>query len=639
MATTIGIFAHVDAGKTTLSEQILYNTGTLRALGRVDEKNAYLDHDLIERARGITIFADEAPFSINGKNFFIIDTPGHADFGGEMERSMCAIDCAVLVISAVEGIESHTRTVWELLRKNKIPTVIFINKIDRAGADANAILNAVKNRFSESSILFENPEEELATINDELLNAYLEGDENFDSLIKKAVLSCEVYPVVFGSALKGEGVDKLLEILENYCHREHDDEGDFSALVYKVRHEKGIGRITYLKILSGSLLPRTVINTPAGDEKCGELRRISGGKSETVKKAVAGELVAVGGLSAKVGDTVGEKAKREHKFNLIPLLSVRVSADKEVPIPELLGDLRELEDEEPLYQIAYNAELSEIHVQVMGEVQLEVLKSVMQERFGIEITYGECEVVYKETISQPVYGFGHYEPLRHYSEVHFRLEPNPGRGIEFESEVSQDVFGASWQRLIRTHVFEKTHRGVLVGAPIEDIKIVLIAGKAHEKHTEGGDFREATYRGIRQGLMKAKSVLLEPWLNFEIECEPSLTGRILTDIQVSGGRYDAPEFMGENQIIRGAAPAKILISYARELIPISGGKARISLKFYKYLPCREQDEVVKKLGYEAERDVENTADSIFCIKGAGVTIKWDKAEESMNLPLPKKPLQ
>ncbi len=638
MATTIGIFAHVDAGKTTLSEQILFNTGMLRALGRVDEKNAYLDHDAIERARGITIFADEAPFSIGDKKFFLIDTPGHADFGGEMERSMCAIDCAVLVISAVEGIESHTLTVWDLLRKNKIPTVIFINKIDRAGADANAVLDAIKSRFSESAILFDNPDEELATVNDELLSAYLEADKSFDVLIKKAVLNCEVYPVIFGSALKGEGVDKLLEILEKYCYREYNAEGDFSALVYKVRHEKGSGRAAYLKILSGLLSAREVISTPDGDEKCGELKRISGGKSETVKKAVAGELVAAYGLSAKVGDTVGKGANREPKFTLVPLLSVRVSADKEVPVPELLGNLRELEDEEPLYHIAYNAELSEIHIQVMGEIQLEILKSVMQERFGIEITYGECEVVYKETILQPVYGFGHYEPLRHYSEVHFRLEPNPGRGIEFESEVSQDVFGASWQRLIRTHIFEKTHRGVLVGAPIEDVKIVLIAGKAHEKHTEGGDFREATYRGIRQGLMKAKSVLLEPWLKFEIECEPSLTGRILTDIQTAGGEYDAPEFMGENQIIRGAAPAKMLISYARELIPISGGRARISLKFYKYLPCRDQDEVVKKLGYEAERDIENTADSIFCIKGAGVTIKWDKAEESMNLPLPKKPL-
>lgn len=637
MATTIGIFAHVDAGKTTLSEQILFNTGTCRALGRVDEKNTHLDHDAIERSRGITIFADEAPFSINGKEFFLIDTPGHADFGGEMERSMCAIDCAVLVISAVEGIESHTLTVWELLRKNNIPTVIFINKTDRAGANPNEVLASIKKRFSDAAILFDGINEELATVNDELLNAYLSGEGNFDELIRKAIFNCELYPTLFGSALKGEGVEALLDVLSKYCFKEYSAEGEFSALVYKVRHEKGIGRITFLKILSGELLPRELINTPDGEEKCGELRRINGGKSETVKSAAAGELVAVGGLSAKVGDIVGKGAMHDRKFSLVPLLSVRVSSDAH--ITELLSALRELEEEEPLYRVMYSVELSEIHVQVMGEIQLEILKSVMNERFGIEITYGECEVVYKETLASPVYGFGHYEPLRHYSEAHLRLEPNPERGIEFDSEVSQDAFGASWQRLIKTHVFEKTHRGVLVGAPLEDVKIVLINGKAHEKHTEGGDFREATYRAIRQGLMKAESVLLEPWLKFEIECEPTLAGRILTDVQTAGGRYDAPVFEGENQILRGEAPAKMLISYSRELISISGGRARTSLNFYKYLPCRNQAEVIEKRGYEAERDIENTADSIFCIKGAGVTIKWDKAEESMNLPLPKKPLQ
>lgn len=636
MATTIGIFAHVDAGKTTLSEQILYNTGALRALGRVDDKNTHLDHDAIERARGITIFADEAPFSINGRDFFLIDTPGHADFGGEMERSMCAIDCAVLVISAVEGIESHTLTVWDLLRKNNIPTVIFINKIDRAGANANNVLASIKKRWSDGAILFDGMNEELATVNDELLNAYLSGDDNIDELIRRAIFNCELYPTIFGSALKGEGVSALLDILSKYCFKEYSTEDDFSALVYKVRHEKGIGRITFLKILSGELLPREVIATPEGEEKCGELRRINGGKSETVKKASAGELVATGGLTAKVGDIVGKGARRDRKFSLVPLLSVKVSSDTH--ITELIGALRELEEEEPLYRVMYSVEISEIHVQVMGEIQLEILKGIMSERFGIEITYGECEVVYKETLNKPIYGFGHYEPLRHYSEVHLRLEPNPGRGIEFESEVSQDVFGASWQRLIKTHIFEKTHRGVLVGAPIEDIKIVLINGKAHVDHTAGGDFREATYRAIRQGLMKAENILLEPWLKFEIECEPNLSGRILTDIQTAGGRYEAPVFEGENQVIRGEAPAKMLLSYSRELVSISGGKARVSLSFYKYFPCRNQAEVVEKRGYMPDRDVENTADSIFCIKGAGVTIKWDKAEASMNLPLPKKPL-
>ena len=638
MATTIGIYAHVDAGKTTLAEQILYKTGTLRALGRVDEKNTHLDHDEVEKARGITVFADEAPFSHNGQSFFLIDTPGHADFGGEMERSLSAIDCAVLVISAVEGIESHTVTVWELLRKNNIPTVIFINKTDRAGADAAGVLSSVKARFGDGAILFDDPREELATVNDELLSAYLENDESFDELTKKAISQCQVYPVIFGAALHGEGVDDLLDILSSYVIKEYCADDEFSALVYKVRHEKGVGRISFLKILSGKLTAREKLITPDGEQKSGELRRISGGKSASVSEARAGELVAVSGLSVKVGDVIGKNAGRDARFTLIPLLSASVIPPENVQIGELVNILRELEEEEPLYQVTYLSEMREVHVQVMGEIQLEVLQNVLRERYKIEVTFGECEVVYRETVAQAVYGFGHYEPLRHYSEVHLRIEPNPGRGIEFESEVNQDVFGASWQRLIKTHVFEKTHRGVLTGSPLTDVKIVLINGRAHVDHTVGGDFREATYRAIRQGLMNAKNVLLEPWLKFKAECAPSLSGRILGDVRAAGGEYDAPSFDGENQVIEGKAPAKMLLSYARELVSISGGKARISLSFCDYRPCREQEEAVARRGYDPERDLENTADSIFCIKGAGVTIKWSEAEAAMNLPTPKKPL-
>ena len=636
MATTIGIFAHVDAGKTTLAEQILFRAGEVRTLGRVDDKSTHLDHDAIERARGITIFADEAPFSINGKDFFLIDTPGHTDFGGEMERSMCAIDCAILVISAVEGIQGHTATVWNLLRKNKIPTAIFINKTDREGANVQALYYDLRKKWGEGVIDFRSPKEDLATINSDLLDSYLAEDDSFEELTRRAILNCEVFPTVFGSALHGKGIDELLQIIATYCYKNYNINGKFSGLTYKVRHEKGTGRITFIKILEGKLCAREVIKTPNGDEKTGELRRVSGSKSLNIKEALAGELVAVSGLSAKPGDILGEGARREARFSLTPLLSARVEYPKDVPSTEMLRILRELEDEEPLYHVSYNSELREIHVQIMGEIQLEILQRVLDERYGIAVTFGECEVVYKETIENEVYGFGHFEPLRHYAEVHLKIEPCKCGGILFESNCAQDKLSLNWQRLIETHVFERTHRGVLVGAPLTDVKITLIAGRAHLKHTEGGDFREATYRAIRQGLMKAKSVLLEPWLKFEVECAPSLSGRILGDVQAFGGKYDAPMAKGEFMSVSGSAPAKEMMKYAKELVSISGGRARINLCFDEYYPSKRQDEIVAARAYNPERDLENTPDSVFCAKGAGFPVKWNEAEAMMNIPLPKK---
>lgn len=641
MATTIGIFAHVDAGKTSLSEQILYRTGALRTLGRVDAKNAYLDHDAIERARGITIFSDEAPFQIGDRSFFLIDTPGHADFGGEMERCMCAIDCAILVISAVEGLQSHTGTIWKLLRRNRIPTVLFINKTDREGADPAAVLSRIHEKWTRAAIPFDLPEEqlyeELATASERLLEAYLGEKEAFEPLVRQAVFDCEVFPVLQGSALRGDGIEQLLAVLARFCHKELSQDAPFSARVYKVRHEKGSGRLAFLKLTGGTLRARDTVCTPDGEEKIHELRRISGGKSTPISEVSAGELAAVSGLSGVApGDVIGDGACRDARFVLTPLLSARVLYPKNIMDTEMMRILRELEDEEPLYHVLYMPELHEIHVQIMGEIQLEILGTIIQERYGIAVSFGECEVVYRETVTEPVMGCGHFEPLRHYAEVHVRIEPAPrGSGVSFASECSTDVLALNWQRLIETHVLEKTHRGVLTGAPLCDVRIVLVAARAHLKHTEGGDFREATYRAIRQGLMHAKNILLEPWLAFEIEVSPSLSGRVLTDIQTMNGQYEPPQAIGERLLLTGCAPARGLSQYAQTLQTMSGGEASAAFAFDSYRPCRDQEQIVAARGYDPERDVANTPDSVFCSHGAGYPVKWYDAPGMMHCSLPK----
>lgn len=642
MATTIGIFAHVDAGKTSLSEQILYRTGALRTLGRVDAKNAYLDHDAMERARGITIFSDEAPFQIGERTFFLIDTPGHADFGGEMERSMCAIDCAILVVSAVEGIQSHTGTIWRLLRRNHIPTVLFINKTDREGADATAVLAQICEKWSGAVISFNMPEdqlcEELATVNERLLDAYFSKDPEFWTIVRQTIWDCELFPTLHGSALRGENIEELLALLARFCYIEPEKDAPFRARVYKVRHEKGGGgRWAFLKLMGGTLRARDSVRTPSGEGKIHELRRISGEKSATIAQASAGELVAVSGLSDVVpGDMIGEGACRDARFLLTPLLSARILYPKSVTDTEMLRILKELEDEEPLYHVLYMSELHEIHVQIMGEIQLEILTAMLLERYEIAVSFGECRVVYQETVAEPVMGYGHFEPLRHYAEVHVRIEPAPrGSGISFASECSTDVLALNWQRLIQTHVLEKTHRGVLTCAPLRDVRIVLVAARAHLKHTEGGDFREATYRAIRQGLMRAKNILLEPWLSFEIEVLPSLVGRVLTDIQTMNGIYELPQASGNLMLVTGRAPAKGLSQYAQTLRSISGGQAHAAFAFDGYYPCVNQEEIVAELGYDPERDVENTPDSVFCSHGAGYPVKWYDAPGKMDCPLPK----
>jgi small GTP-binding protein len=654
MGTTIGILAHVDAGKTTLSEQILYRAGVLRAPGRVDRKNSFLDYGEIERERGITVFADQAVFRYEGRTFSLIDTPGHVDFSGEMERSLRVLDCAVLVVSCAEGVQSHTETVMRLLRKRRVPTLIFLNKTDRAGADPEGVLSELRGLWGAECVDFsagfqagemDGPlAERLAEMDDGLFERYCSGGyerKKWLEAARRMVAEGRLYPVFRGSALNGEGVEEMLTGLAQLAPcAEGDPEGPFAALAYKVRHDGQGGRAVYLKVTSGTLRAKDEVSevTAAGEavtEKVNELRRRVGSKYEPLAEARPGDLCAATGLAVPMpGDGVGTLAGRGEPFALRPLMTAKVICDGSVLPATLLGYLRELEDEEPLLGVSWDAELQEIHVRVMGEVQLEVLTELVRERYGVAVGFGPCEILYLETIASPVTGCAHFEPLRHYAEVHLRLSPGPrGSGVTFGSECSTDLLAASWQNLIRTHVFEKEHRGVLLGAPLTDVCVTLLAGRSHLKHTQGGDFREATCRAVRQALMHAESVLLEPYYDFEVETGPSLVGRVLSDIRKRNGTCDAPVQEGGGAVIRGRAPAVDWMDYPRELTAFSKGTGKISLAFGGYEPCHNAREVVARKQYEPERDTENPADSVFCSHGAGFPVKWDEAPAHMHIRL------
>lgn len=643
METVVGVFAHVDAGKTTLSEQLLYRGGTLRRAGRVDSGDTCLDHDVIERSRGITVFADEAAFTACGLPFRLIDTPGHADFSGEMERSIWAVDCAVLVVSCVEGVQAHTETVWRLLRQNDVPVVFFLNKADLPTADAAGTLAAVRARLG-ADVLACGPDfcaadigealaEELAARDETLMEDYLvrgydaQAARERGAALVRAGLVC---PAVVGAALNGTGVDTLLNVLAAFCAAPQEEAGDalFRARVYKVRHEKNGGRIVFLKVLAGRLRPKENVACPekggTAYYKVNGLRAYSGGKSAPLAEAGPGTLCAAAGLGRVMpGDVVGADARPGMPPALRPLLSAQVLAGPELPPRRLLELLREVEDEEPLLGVEFSEELQRVNVQVMGEVQLEVLQAVLRERYGAEVSFGPCGVLYRETIANAVVGCGHFEPLRHYAEVHLRLSPGaPGSGITFDSECHTDVLAQNWQNLIRTHVLEKSHRGVLTGAPLTDVRVTLLAGRAHLKHTEGGDFRQAVYRAVRQGLMQAESVLLEPWYRFRLEVPAQQVGRAMTDLQQMGGKVDPPETVGEETALTGTAPVAGLRDYAREVAVYTRGQGRLSCVPAGYFPCTEAEAVIEAMGYDPERDVENTADSVFCSHGAGVVIPW-----------------
>lgn len=648
--TVLGVLAHVDAGKTTLSEQILFRCGTLRAAGRVDDQTAYLDHSGIERRRGITVFSDQAEFRIGERPFTLVDTPGHVDFSGEMERSLAVLDCAVLVVSAAEGVQAHTETLWRLLEAQGLPVLVFLNKTDRAGANAGETLEQLRRLggedflglsggISESGAFSLEAAEALAERDDCLLERYLsEGyeEQRWLAAARELFAARRLFPVFSGSALKGEGVAELLTGLRLLAPvPAGSQEEPFSGRVYQVRHDRG-GRVVFLKVEQGTLHPKDLFEVPGGEEKCNELRSYSGARFELVKEAGPGTLCAVTGVQgARAGDMVGAGARKAEPFVLCPLLSAKVLYDaSQTPPPVMLSRFRELEDEEPLLGVAWNERAQEIEVRVMGEIQLEVLQELVRDRWGTEISFGPCAVLYAETLAAPVVGVGHFEPLRHYAEVHLRLSPGPrGSGVRFQSECHVDDLSSNWQNLVRTHVLEKQHRGVLTGSPLTDVTVTLLSGRSHLKHTEGGDFREATYRAIRQGLMRGKSILLEPYYQFTAEVGFDEAGRVQADMARLGGECGVPEEAGGRVRIRGRGPVRTLMEYPKELTVFTKGKGRISFQFGGYEPCREGERIAAESGYEPERDVENTPDSVFCSHGAGFPVKWNEAPAHMHLPV------
>lgn len=652
MDTTLGILAHVDAGKTTLSEQLLYHSGVLRTPGRVDQKNAFLDYGTIERERGITIFSDQAVFETGERKFQLVDTPGHVDFSGEMERCLQILDCAVLVISCVEGIQSHTETIWRLLREKSIPTFLFLNKTDRVGADPEKLLKDISKTWKISAPNFTgrfhdgemDPRlaEELAELDGELLEHYLadEYDKNlWLTAARRMIADCRLYPVFQGSALNGEGIEEFLRLLAALAPGwEGNPEAPLETLAYKVRHEKNGGRVVYFKVINGVLHPKMSVNYQvAGEtytEKANELRCYNAGRYTPMETAGPGALCGVTGLSRLMpGVRIGGTAEKTH-FTVTPLLSSRVLFDKAVSAKTMLECFRILEDEEPLLGVEWNEELKEIEVHVMGSIQLEVLTQELEERFGYHVTFGPCRILYKETIAAPANGCGHFEPLRHYAEVHLRLAPaERGSGISFESACSTDELSENWQNLVKTHVFEKEHRGVLTGSPLTDISVTLTAGRAHLKHTEGGDFREATYRAIRQGLMRAESVLLEPYYAFTIQADLSLAGRILSDLQRMNSVCEPPNADENLVTVNGRAPVACLMDYPQEFAVLTKGRGKLSLKFDGYEPCYNAKAVIEEKGYEPERDLANTPDSVFCSHGAGYPVKWYEAEAHMHIKM------
>ena len=646
---TVGVLAHVDAGKTTFSEQVLYHTGAIRKLGRVDHKDAFLDSEQLEKQRGITIFSNSASFEWEGDHYDLLDTPGHADFGAEMERAIQAMDYAVLVVSCVEGIQAHTEQVWKLLQKYNVPVFFFLNKIDRAGADPERVLSQLQKRMSKGacdctgSFAGEDWEESLiervAEEDEALLEHYLDGGFDraiWQSAMAKLVRERKLFPCFCGSALQDTGIDTFLRGLSALTLPVEDD-GTFSATVYQIRHDARGERLAFLKVHSGVLKARDEIKLMLPDgsfttEKANELRLCQGGKYTTVPQVQAGQLCAATGLVlVRPGDEVGARCFHRES-QLTPMLGATVLLEPSVPVRTALEKLRLLEDEDPSLGVSFDEELQEIQIRVMGQIQLEVLTELCQERFGLKVRFGDCRILYRETISAPVIGYGHYEPLRHYAEVQLRLSPAPrGSGIHFASECPTDLLSQNWQNLIRTHVFEKQHRGVMTGSALCDVDITLLIGRAHLKHTEGGDFREATYRAIRQGLEQAladgKVVLLEPYYAFEITVPADQVGRLMADLQRMECSFQAPETDTEQAIVRGRGPAAGLSGYGREFLSFTRGKGVLALQFDGYEPCSHTQEVAEEIGYDRTRDLANPSCSIFCAHGAGFPVPWNEVPQ------------
>lgn len=621
----IGMIAHVDSGKTTLSEAMLYSAGEIRKLGRVDHGDAFLDTHSIERSRGITVFSKQAVMRYGDCDITLLDTPGHADFSAETERALQALDYAVLVISGTDGVQSHTETLWRLLTRYRIPAFIFVNKMDISSYEPSVLMGGLCNRLDSGCIDFSASRdrdafyEEAAMCDEKLMEEYLESGEVSPESLRRAIAERKIFPCFFGSALKMSGIEEFLKGLDFYAEQK-DYPAEFGARVFKITEEQNV-RLTHIKITGGSLKVRSVI----GEEKINQIRIYSGTKFQAVDEVFSGAVCAVTGLAHSYsGQGLGAESNADTPL-LEPVLTYKLILPPKTDLHTALTQMRKLEEEDPQLHVVWNEQAQEIHVQLMGEIQLEILKTVIAERFGYEAEFGTGSIVYKETIADTVEGVGHYEPLRHYAEVHLLLEPaERGSGLHFASDCHVDDLDRNWQRLILTHLEEKTHVGVLTGSPITDMKITLIAGRAHLKHTEGGDFRQATYRAVRQGLRSAKSVLLEPWYNFTLEVPSESVGRALSDMQRLSAEFEPPETLGETAVITGSAPVSEMQNYRSEVISYTHGKGRISLILKGYFPCHNTEKVIEEIGYDCDGDLENTADSVFCSHGAGFVVKWDE---------------
>ncbi len=640
MKKTIGILAHVDAGKTTFSEQVLFRMGALRSLGRVDHQDAFLDAHPIEKRRGITIFSDQAVFQAGEDTYYWLDTPGHVDFSPEMERAIDAMDYALVVVSCVEGVQSHTETVWRLLKKHQVPTFLFLNKIDRAGADPAAVVEQIRARLSPEAVCCDGltpdsmPDtlmESIAERDEAALDQLLQGNTDpafYQNILMQEIRSRALFPVFSGAALSGAGVGAFLKMLLLLTRTEYAarESAPFSAKVYKIRHEKQGGRVYFFKVLSGSVQVR--------DEVCGqkitELRQYQGMKYQLLPRCSAGDLCAVPGLNGvKIGDILGANAARRDHSESEPMLQSTVTFDPPVRSDQVLRALRELEEEDPTLCVENDS--SGLSIRVMGEIQLDVLTELLQERYGLNVRFGNRRVIFLETIAEPAIGIGHYEPLRHYAEVHLRLVPGPrGSGIRFESKCHVDILGLNWQRLIETHVFEKQHRGVLTGAPLTDVTVQLLTGRAHLKHTEGGDFREATYRAIRNALMNAKSVLLEPVCAFTLRAPAELYGRLAGDMTRLRADCEPPVYAGDMVEISGQATFREISEYARNLPAQTHGRGALTYRLDHYTLARDADALVAESGYNPLAD--DTPDSVFCAKGAGFVVHWQDVPAYAHLP-------
>ena len=635
----LGILAHVDSGKTTLSEAMLYRAGVTRRLGRVDHKDAFLDTDALEKARGITIFSKQALLTAGDTDITLLDTPGHVDFSTETERTLQVLDYAVLVVSGTDGVQSHTETLWRLLRRYHVPTFVFVNKMDLPGMERQELLAQLNRRLGEGFVDFgaeqADRDEALALCDENLMDRMLDAGQLQDADLIPAIARRHVFPCWFGAALKREGVDALLDGLDRYTRPAPALEA-FGAKVFKVSQDEQGARLTWLRVTGGELKVKAQLTGEADGElwaeKANQLRLYSGAKYTLTEAIGPGQVCAVTGLTkARPGEGLG--AERDSDLPVLePVLSYQVLLPEGADVHAALGKLHRLEEEEPQLHVVWNETLGEIHVQLMGEIQLEVLRSLLAERFGLEVEFGPGGILYKETITEPMEGVGHYEPLRHYAEVHLKLEPLPrGSGMQFAADCREEVLDKNWQRLVLTHLEEKQHLGVLTGSPLTDVKITLIAGRAHLKHTEGGDFRQATYRAVRQGLMLAKSQLLEPWYAFRLEVPAENIGRAMSDIQRMEGTFDPPESGEETAVLTGFAPVSTMRSYPMEVVSYTRGRGHLSLTLDGYRPCHNAQEVIAAIGYEPEHDLDNPADSVFCAHGAGFVVPWDQVRSHMHV--------